>query len=488
MNLSFKIFYFFIALFLFQNDKVYGKKKPIKNTIKNTIKETVHCTDLFNDVFGYYADVTIRPCDDFLKFACGSFREKEDFKQEERDFGRFVAELQAGRHYEESKLLKHLQRFLLICERASDYEKLGKCLFELYKFGTYAYSSFYINHIKKNKNLEKEFKFIEKMFDNLKNSFKDLIKNKRFLDKKTKDNYIKKIKKMKLYKKFHSTLNDIKSMEKCYNLLDLDKIEDYSTLMTNMQNYSSIVSAKIKKDKKSKKDKQFEESCIKSIVDQKIEDVSFSLLIQDTAFYHSKKNSVIVNPSLLKYPYYDSRLPLSLIYGSLGFAIGREMVHAIDCANLNIDDKGKKNSKFTSPSRLGYILNKCEIFLEQFETERNDTVDVTIENSIYLNDDVADNAGIKIAYMAYKKYLEKNSDNINVIWVTPFTHERFFFINFAKFICTSKKYSEKFDVKEEKKLDVFRIQNTLGNFNVFAETFKCWKGSNMINDIKYELW
>ncbi|XP_037777045.1 neprilysin-2-like [Penaeus monodon] len=74
----------------------------------------------------------------------------------------------------------------------------------------------------------------------------------------------------------------------------------------------------------------------------------------------------------------------------------------------------------------------------QYGEYKVDEVGLNINPVNTLGENIADNAGIKIAYQAYKKWAEKNEEQVTVPYVN-LTHDQLFFLNFGQIWCENNR-------------------------------------------------
>lgn len=147
---------------------------------------------------------------------------------------------------------------------------------------------------------------------------------------------------------------------------------------------------------------------------------------------------------------------------------------------------GKFGDKFEWWSKRSqeHFENRSRCFIEQYEREGVYQTTVRINGSKTLGENIADNAGIRVAYSAFIGHMKDSGvfmERGQTAYETPYTLEQLFFIAFAKVYC--KKYDIQFKAK-----DVLRqahspprerINTVLLNFKKFAKAWKCQIGTMM---------
>ncbi|XP_025067701.1 membrane metallo-endopeptidase-like 1 isoform X3 [Alligator sinensis] len=106
-----------------------------------------------------------------------------------------------------------------------------------------------------------------------------------------------------------------------------------------------------------------------------------------------------------------------------------------------------------------------------------------------LGENIADNGGVRQAYKAYLKWLEREGKEPKLPGLN-LTHKQLFFVNFAQVWCGSYRpeyasQSIKTDVHSPLK---YRVMGSLQNFEAFSEAFHCKKGTTMHPAEKCRVW
>lgn len=106
-----------------------------------------------------------------------------------------------------------------------------------------------------------------------------------------------------------------------------------------------------------------------------------------------------------------------------------------------------------------------------------------------LDENIADNGGIKVAYAAYQKYVEKNGAD-PVLPGLNYTSNQLFWISGAQLWCsvTRPAYIQASNVMADHTPDKYRIIGAYSNLEHFAKDFNCESGSKMNPVDKCEIW
>ena len=85
-------------------------------------------------------------------------------------------------------------------------------------------------------------------------------------------------------------------------------------------------------------------------------------------------------------------------YGAIGFVIGHEITHGFDYQETSF--------LWHDDTKIAY-LEKAKCIIEQYGNFTEPNVDLPLNGNKTQEENIADNAGIKIAYHAYMKLVEK---------------------------------------------------------------------------------
>ncbi|EDO30484.1 predicted protein, partial [Nematostella vectensis] len=122
----------------------------------------------------------------------------------------------------------------------------------------------------------------------------------------------------------------------------------------------------------------------------------------------------------------------AVTYGGIGMAAGHEMTHGFDTSGALFDEKGNARSWWT-PSTFKKYLSKTMCFVREYSN-------FTVLNGVYhlrgrqtLNENIADNGGLRIAYLAYENWIKENGNDFALPGkLSSLTSKQLFFISFSQ--------------------------------------------------------
>lgn len=240
------------------------------------------------------------------------------------------------------------------------------------------------------------------------------------------------------------------------------------------------------------------------------------------AAYIATHNQIALSASLFQMPIFSPNLPIEILYGGVGAAIGHEITHGFDNNGRKMDFVGNKKDWWSKNSAQKFD-SKAKCYSEQYSKfqigtgyydsdtpiEENSEFElsdqrylVNLDGNRTLGEDLADNGGIKLAYNAFLKEKNRGKISKSVEMASEFylpgfkniTSNQLFFISFAHMWCGNENiYNYDLEDLEKIKMDVHppsedRIIGALQNFLPFREAFECSIGDPMAPEKVCKLW
>uniref|UniRef100_A0A0N5BS72 Peptidase_M13 domain-containing protein n=1 Tax=Strongyloides papillosus TaxID=174720 RepID=A0A0N5BS72_STREA len=294
------------------------------------------------------------------------------------------------------------------------------------------------------------------------------------------ETFFEKIDQMKFERNFDSMNSfNVTSMENCYNNIGIDYNDRFGKVLVLIMHYKAV-SDVYGMDLKSCEGKIF----------QPIKYLNKNIL--RNVYYDSEKNTVTVNSDYFNEPMFSRKFPMSPNYGGIGSTIAQKMLEAFDNVDYKRILEGDNRNKlsFTQMLMENYKV-KSDCFVKQYGLQKESITNKNINDLLTLNENFANNGGIKIAHRAYMKHLESiGSENIFLNGYFKFTDEQLFFISAGRQYCeyTTKGYLEKLIDMRKYPAGEIRTNMALSNYKPFSNAFKCKLNSKMNPRDKCELW
>ena len=101
-------------------------------------------------------------------------------------------------------------------------------------------------------------------------------------------------------------------------------------------------------------------------------------------------------------------MPKYLNYGAIGSTIGHELTHGFEGLGRLFDDIGNFKNWWT-PEANKKFKEKAQCMILQYGNYTVGQIDMAVNGELTLNENIADNGGIKEAYLAYGKLFPNNA-------------------------------------------------------------------------------
>ncbi|XP_042234550.1 neprilysin-2-like [Homarus americanus] len=205
------------------------------------------------------------------------------------------------------------------------------------------------------------------------------------------------------------------------------------------------------------------------------------------AFHMQSTNTIVFPEAFFQPPYYLTRGPEYMNYGSAATAMAHEIFHGMDFTGMLFDARGELTRPFSDKTRQK--LNETadcyhnllahafyEVVLVQYTM-----IAMDIDSSATLNENLADIAGIRHAYRAYQRWVERHYVEPRLP-ALPLSPEQLFFVSAAQPYCAVIPALAKIFLMEldEHLPNNMRINAVMMNTPEFAQVFNCSQDSRMV--------
>ncbi|KAG5681750.1 hypothetical protein PVAND_011159 [Polypedilum vanderplanki] len=217
--------------------------------------------------------------------------------------------------------------------------------------------------------------------------------------------------------------------------------------------------------------------------------VDHATSIYVNANYHGKSNSIQIIAAILQGHFYSSDRPFFMNFASIGYVIGHEITHAFDDLGRLYDAEGNLRD-WWNPETAEAFKEKKKCIIEQYGNFTDKSTNMKINGITSQGENIADTAGLKLAYRAYKSALNKMDVIDPSLPGLPYTPEQLFWLSAAQTWCSVERPEVKklLILTDNHALSQFRVLGTFSNSKEFANDFKCADGSKMNPIEKCEVW
>uniref|UniRef100_A0A0K8RC08 Putative m13 family peptidase n=1 Tax=Ixodes ricinus TaxID=34613 RepID=A0A0K8RC08_IXORI len=203
------------------------------------------------------------------------------------------------------------------------------------------------------------------------------------------------------------------------------------------------------------------------------------------AFYNPTSNDITFPAGILQPPFFQDGVPSSLNMGAIGMVIGHEISHGFDDGGSQFDADGQLRNWWTVSAKQKF-LKRAQCFIEQYGNVTVKEVGLKLNGKNSLGENIADNSGLKAAYLAFRKFNDTNK----MLPGLNFTGDQLFFVSNAMGWCQRIR-------KERLRIEVqynshspakYRVNLPMGNFPDFVAAFSCSDRSPMNIKNKCTMW
>ena len=207
------------------------------------------------------------------------------------------------------------------------------------------------------------------------------------------------------------------------------------------------------------------------------------------AYYNPTMNEIVFPAGILQPPFFNAKADDAVNYGGIGAVIGHEMTHGFDDQGRQYDATGNLRD-WWSPDSAAKFTERSKAVVTQY-AEYEPLPGMHINGELTQGENIADIGGVKLAYAALQKALDKNP-TAREKKIDGFTPEQRFFLSFAT-IWKSKQRDE--DLKLRLNTDPhsparYRVNGPLSDLSEFAKAFNIPDGSPMVRaaDKRVNIW
>ena len=122
------------------------------------------------------------------------------------------------------------------------------------------------------------------------------------------------------------------------------------------------------------------------------------------AYYDASMNEIVFPAALLQAPNFDAAADDAVNYGAIGAVIGHEISHGFDDEGSQYDGDGNLRDWWTAQDKANFAA-KTQALVAQYDAFVAVPPDYHVNGELTLGENIADNAGLAIAYKAYRRSL-----------------------------------------------------------------------------------
>ncbi|XP_064460578.1 neprilysin-1-like [Ornithodoros turicata] len=203
-------------------------------------------------------------------------------------------------------------------------------------------------------------------------------------------------------------------------------------------------------------------------------------------------NYLLLPVDYLQFPFFLMALAPPINFGALGSIIGQYMTYGFGEQGALYDERGKLVEWWSRESHRKFTAS-ANCLMQQYDQFSNPVTGRRLNVNSTLETSIADNAGLRLAYKAYRVYMTKYEELYGAYTIPntePWNLDQIFFISYAMARCeVSRKRSMYFYLRPREQIpNRFRTIIPLMNFERFADAFNCPLGGIMNPEQKCVVW
>lgn len=237
-----------------------------------------------------------------------------------------------------------------------------------------------------------------------------------------------------------------------------DKWKDYSNLDIKEDNYYANIKRAI----------QFEQDYEMSQLGKEVDKTRWHMSPQTVnAYYEPSSNEICFPAGILQPPFFNIDADDPVNYGAIGVVIGHEMTHGFDDQGRLFDKDGNMLDWWIKTDS-----EKFEAATKKLVSQFDDIVvadGVHANGALTLGENIADQGGLMIAYMAMKEAMKDKKAEV----IDGLSPEQRFFIGYARVWGQNirKEAALRLTTIDVHSLGEYRVNQTLRNIDAFYEAF-----------------
>ncbi len=202
------------------------------------------------------------------------------------------------------------------------------------------------------------------------------------------------------------------------------------------------------------------------------------------AYYNPSMNDMNFPAGVLLPPLWDPRMDLAPGYGNTGGTVGHELIHGFDDEGRQFDARGNLRDWWTEAD--GREFEKRAACVADQYAQYTVVDDIKINSKLTLGEDIADLAGILLAWDAWK--LATSGQKLEPR--DGLTPEQRFFVGNAQWVCANERPE---DMRVRAMTDphsppAWRVNGLMPNVPEFAKAFSCKTGQPMVRENVCRVW
>ena len=202
------------------------------------------------------------------------------------------------------------------------------------------------------------------------------------------------------------------------------------------------------------------------------------------AYYNPSMNDINFPAGILQPAFYDKDASDATNYGHIGAVVGHELTHGFDDQGAQFDGQGNLHDWWTPEDKKNFQEKTGCIDAEYSQFTAVD--DVKVNGKLTLGENVADNGGLRLAFMAFMARAAESGKTPPATAeekaeAAKYTPQQEFFLAYAQNWCTNERpeFMRMLANVDPHSPDAIRVRGVIVNTPEFAHAFGCKPGQPM---------
>ncbi|XP_057323728.1 neprilysin-2-like [Microplitis mediator] len=307
---------------------------------------------------------------------------------------------------------------------------------------------------------------IHQLISFIEQQFFDTLNSTKWLDMKTRDELFKRLKSLKIITGYPDEIMDDRKLKEYFQGLNI----------TQDNFLKNVVNQKIFNKKKLFTLNHKPQNSV-GFMDNFY---SLDLFIADV-FFNTATESIVLGVELIRNLFFSIHRPNYVNIALFGDKLAHEIGHSIDFSYIDAFNSKVNNSKWSElPKQKYHDIREC--IAQQYSNYSSKVTGKKVDGGFYLQENLADNIGIQVAYSAYQDWVKTHGPQ-PTFFSLPYNSNQLFWLSFANQWCSSKSTLQNWRLTDEHPSPAHRVIMPLFNSPEFSKDFNCPSGSNM-NPVK----
>ncbi len=196
------------------------------------------------------------------------------------------------------------------------------------------------------------------------------------------------------------------------------------------------------------------------------------------AYYSPMQNNINFPAGILQPPFYTNSADMAVNFGAIGAVIGHELTHGFDDQGRQYDAQGNLRDWWTKQDEEEF-KKRADCLVNEY-SKFSPVAGANVNGRLTLGENGADNAGLRLAYMAMLGGIENGTIDKNKL--DGYTPQQRFFLGFAQIWCQNGREAA-FRLRTQTdphSPGKFRVDGVVQNMPEFASAFGCSAGEPMV--------